>query len=128
MKEVISTESAPKAIGPYSQAVRVTHAKRLLFTSGQIALDPATGEMVEGDVRAQARQALNNLVEVIRSSGFSLTDVVKTTVFLKNMADFPLVNEVYSLYFPVEPPARTTVEVASLPRNALVEIDAICAA
>lgn len=128
MKERVSTSAAPKALGPYSQAIMVTNPSRMLFASGQIALDPTTGEMVTGDVKAQARRVLDNLLAVIRAAGLDAGDVVRTTIYLKDMADFPAVNEVYAGYFPVNPPARATVGVAALPRNALVEIDAVCAA
>ena len=122
MKEIISTASAPKAIGPYSQAV-VWNG--LVFLSGQIPLDPATGQMIEGDVSAQARRVLDNLAAVLSAAGASLADVVKTTIYLANMSDFAAVNAVYGERFVHAPPARATVQVAGLPRGALVEIDAI---
>ena len=122
MKEIISTDNAPKAIGPYSQAVR---ANGFLFLSGQVALDPRTGELAGVSIQEQTRQILENLKGVLEAAGASLADVVKTTVFLKNMADFAQMNETYSQYFSSNPPARTTVEAARLPRDVQVEIDAI---
>jgi 2-iminobutanoate/2-iminopropanoate deaminase len=119
---VISTEGAPKAIGPYSQAIR---AGGLLFTSGQVAIDPATQQVIAGDVSTQTDRVLKNLVAVLQASGSSLEQVVRCTVFLKNMGDFGAMNEVYGKYFKQAPPARSTVEVARLPKDALVEIDAI---
>lgn len=121
-REVISTEGAPKAIGPYSQAIR---AGGLLFTSGQVAIDPATQQVIAGDVSTQTDRVLKNLVAVLQASGSSLEQVVRCTVFLKNMGDFGAMNEVYGKYFKQAPPARSTVEVARLPKDALVEIDAI---
>ena len=121
-RERVATSSAPAAIGPYSQAII---AGDLVFASGQIALDPATGQLVEGDVRAQARRALQNLGEVLRAAGSDLALVVKTTVFLTKIADYAAVNEVYGEFFSGEPPARSAVAVAELPRNALVEVEAI---
>jgi 2-iminobutanoate/2-iminopropanoate deaminase len=122
MKEIISTEQAPKAIGPYSQAVRVNN---MLFTSGQIPLDPVTMQLVEGNVQVQTTCVLNNLKAVLEAAGLTLQDVVKTTVYMKNLSEFPRMNEVYATYFPVDPPARSTVEVAKLPREVQVEIDCI---
>lgn len=122
MKEIICTEEAPKAIGPYSQAVRVNN---LLFMSGQIPLDPATMQLVEGNVQLQTHRVLDNLKAVLTAAGLTLQDVVKTTVFMKNLSDFPRMNEVYAQYFNTNPPARSTVEVAKLPREVQVEIDAI---
>jgi 2-iminobutanoate/2-iminopropanoate deaminase len=121
-RERVATSSAPAAIGPYSQAII---AGDLVFASGQIALDPATGQLVEGDVRAQTRRALQNLGEVLRAAGSDLALVVKTTVFLTKIADYAAVNEVYGEFFSGEPPARSAVAVAELPRNALVEVEAI---
>lgn len=122
----ISTHDAPAAIGPYSQAIRFSN---LLFTSGQVALDPATGTLIEGGVQEQTARALENLGAVLRAAGLGFQNVVKTTVFLKSMGDFAAVNEVYGRYFAsgATPPARSTVEVAGLPRNALVEIECIAA-
>ena len=118
----ISTSDAPAAIGPYSQAIA---AGDLLFCSGQIPLDPATGELSADDVRVQTRRALENLSALLRAGGSSLDGVVKTTVFLVNMGDFAEMNEVYSEFFATEPPARSTVAVAALPRGARVEVEAI---
>lgn len=120
-RERIATESAPAAIGPYSQAIATGE---LVFASGQIALDPRSGQLVEGDVQAQTRQALENLSAVLQAGGSSLARVVKTTVFLTTMRNFSAMNEVYGQYFVGEPPARSTIAVAELPRNALVEIEA----
>jgi 2-iminobutanoate/2-iminopropanoate deaminase len=124
-KTMISTSQAPKAIGPYSQAVRVGD---LLFTSGQVALDPATGALVAGGIREQTKRVLDNLAAVLEEAGLGMANVIKTTVFLKNMGDFAAMNEIYAQYFAPEgvvPPARSTVEVARLPKDALVEIDVI---
>jgi 2-iminobutanoate/2-iminopropanoate deaminase len=121
-KEIIATEEAPKAIGPYSQAVGVG---TLVFLSGQIPLDPATGEVVQGDIADQTRRVMENLSAVLRASGVSLSEVVRSTIYLTNLADFAKVNEVYGSYFPTEPPARATVQVAALPRGAAIEIDMI---
>ena len=123
MKRQVASEYAPKAIGPYSQAVV---ADGWVFCSGQIPLDPQSGEMVgAADVRAQARQVMRNLGAVLEAAGATFSDVVKTTIFLADLADFAAVNEVYGAFFPQAPPARATVQVAGLPRGALVEIDAI---
>jgi 2-iminobutanoate/2-iminopropanoate deaminase len=119
---VIRTSSAPAAIGPYSQAIG---AGELVFCSGQIALDPASGKLVAGDAAAQARQALANLAAVLEAAGSGLERVVKTTIFLVDLADFASVNDVYATFFPAAPPARSTVQVAALPRGARVEIEAI---
>ncbi len=125
MKQIIATESAPKAIGPYSQAV-VWNG--LVFLSGQIPLDPATGQLAEGDIVIQTERVLENIRAVLEASGSSFDRVLKTTVFLKNMADFPRMNEVYARYFGSNPPARSTVEAARLPRDVQVEIDCIAVA
>ena len=122
MREVIATEKAPQAIGPYSQAIR---AAGLIFTSGQIAIDPATSQIVGGDVRAQTERVLENLSAILTASGSGLEKVLRCTVFLKDMGDFAAMNEVYGRYFKQAPPARSTVEVARLPKDVLVEIDAI---
>ncbi len=122
MKSAISTDRAPKAIGPYSQAVR---AGQLLFVSGQIPLDPATGQMVGGDVAAQTRRVLDNVKALLAAADRSLADVVRTTIFLADMNDFAVVNEVYGRYFSEPHPARATVQVARLPKDARVEIDVI---
>lgn len=122
MKTCIATDTAPQAIGPYSQAVE---AGGFLFVSGQIPLDPASGEMVEGGIEAQTAQVLENLQAILIAAGASLTDVVKTTVYLKEMGDFARVNEVYARYFAKDCPARVCVAVSDLPKGALVEIDVI---
>ncbi len=125
MKEIISTEAAPKAIGPYSQAVRWNG---LVFLSGQIPLDPATMQMVPGGVAEQTERVLENLKAVLEASGSSMAKVVKTSVFLKDMGEFAAMNEVYGRYFTENPPARSTVEAARLPRDVRVEIDCIAVA
>jgi 2-iminobutanoate/2-iminopropanoate deaminase len=125
MREVIATAEAPQAIGPYSQAIR---AQGLIFTSGQIAIDPATAQVVAGDVSAQTDRVLKNLAAILQASGSSLEKVLRCTVFLKNMGDFAAMNEVYGRYFKQSPPARSTVEVARLPKDVLVEIDTIALA
>jgi|SRR5215213_1335933 len=122
MKERVQTDDAPKAIGPYSQAIR---ASGLIFASGQIPLDPATGQLVEGGIREQTERVFDNLRAVLESAGSSLDRVVKTTVFLADLGDFNEMNEAYGRYFQDAPPARSTVEVARLPRDARVEIDVI---
>jgi 2-iminobutanoate/2-iminopropanoate deaminase len=122
MPQAVSTPSAPAAIGPYSQAIR---AGDFLFVSGQIPLDPATGALVEGDVRAQARRVLENLGAIIAAAGGSFDRVVKTTVYLADMNDFPALNEEYARFFGAPAPARATVQVGRLPRDVRVEIDAI---
>jgi len=121
-KRVIQTALAPKAIGPYSQAIQ---AGNFLFLSGQIPLDPKTGELVRGDIRLQTTQVLENLKGVLESEKLGMRDVVKMTIFLKDIGNFNQVNEVYATYFPSSPPARSTVEVARLPRDAEIEIEAI---
>ena len=122
-KTVVHSDEAPKAIGPYSQAIKTGN---LLFCSGQIPLDPRSGEMLgAGDVREQARRVMQNLQAVLVAGGASLASVVKTTIYLKDLGDFGAVNEIYGAYFNEAPPARATVQVAGLPRGALVEIDAI---
>ncbi|MGO9209543.1 MAG: RidA family protein [Terriglobales bacterium] len=122
MREVIATKDAPQAIGPYSQAIK---AAGLVFCSGQIALDPATGTIVGSDVAQQTERVLQNLAAVLAAAGSGLDRVVKTTVFLKNMGDFAAMNEVYGRHFKTAPPARSTVEAARLPKDVLVEIDVI---
>jgi len=125
-RSIVRTEHAPGAIGPYSQAVVVPVGdQRMVFCSGQIALDPKTGAVIEGDVAAQARQVLENLGAVLAAAGGSFANVVKTTVFLADMADFATVNAIYGERFPHDPPARSTVAAAGLPRNVRVEIEAI---
>lgn len=121
-KTVISTEHAPKAIGPYSQVIR---AGDFIFAAGQTGLDPSTMELVAGGVQAQARQVLTNLKHVLEAAGSSLSRVVKTTVFLTDMANFATMNAVYMEFFPENPPARSTIAVAGLPKDGLVEIEAI---
>jgi len=125
MREVIATNDGPKAIGPYSQAVK---ANGFVFLSGQIALDPATQQLIDGDVSAQTERVLQNLSGILKAAGSSLAQVVKTTVFLKNMSDFTAMNEVYGRHFTQAPPARSTVEVARLPKDVLVEIDVVALA
>jgi 2-iminobutanoate/2-iminopropanoate deaminase len=121
-KKVIHTDRAPEAIGPYSQAIQ---AGDFLFLSGQIPLDPKTGELVKGDIRNQTRQVLENIRGVLESQGSGMKDVVKVTIFLKDIGNLNQVNEVYATYFPSSPPARSTVEVAKLPRDADIEIEMI---
>jgi 2-iminobutanoate/2-iminopropanoate deaminase len=122
MREVIATADAPQAIGPYSQAIR---AAGLIFTSGQVAIDPATQQVIAGDVSTQTDRVLKNLAAILQESGSGLEKVLRCTVFLKNMGDFAAMNEVYGRYFKQAPPARSTVEVARLPKDVLVEIDVI---
>jgi 2-iminobutanoate/2-iminopropanoate deaminase len=125
VKEVIHTDAAPRAIGPYSQAVR---AGGFVFVSGQIALDPETGELIVGDVRMQTRRALLNLAAILEAAGSSLEKVVRTTVYLRDLNDFGAMNEEYTNFFRDARPARVTVQVARLPRDAAVEIDAVALA
>ena len=120
--DIINSDQAPKAIGPYSQAIK---ASSFLFASGQVALDPATSEFIAGDIAKQTERVLENLKGILEAAGCHLHRVVKTTVFLKNMSDFTAMNEVYAKFFPAAPPARSTVEVARLPKDALVEIEVI---
>ena len=124
MRKIVSTEKAPKAIGPYSQAVV---SNGVAYLSGQIPNDPATGQLVEGDITAQTERVLQNLKAVLEACGASLDSVLKVSVFLKDMADFPKMNEVYARYFTSNAPARSTVQAARLPRDVSVEIDAIAA-
>ena len=121
-RQIVSTPAAPAAIGPYSQAICWDH---LVFLSGQIPLDPVTGQVVGGGIEAQTRQVLENLKAVLAAAGLDLGAVVRTTLFLTDLEDFAIVNRVYAEYFPVNPPARSTVQVARLPRDVRVEIDAI---
>ena len=123
MKKIIATKDAPQAIGPYSQAIRLGD---LLFVSGQIAIDPQTANIIEGDIEAQTEQVLKNIVAIIDAAGMSLQDVVKCTCFLKDMSDFVKFNGVYENYFGGILPARETVEVSRLPKDVLVEVSAIC--
>ena len=125
MREVIATQDAPQAIGPYSQAIK---AGGLVFCSGQIALEPASGTIVAGNVAQQTERVIENLKAVLAAADSGLDRVVKTTVFLKNMGDFAAMNEVYGRYFKTAPPARSTVEAARLPKDVLVEIDVIALA
>ena len=122
MKKIIATTKAPKAIGPYSQAVQ---AGDFLFCSGQGPTDPQTGQMVEGDIAVKTRRVLDNLGALLAEAGYAWSDVVKAGVFLKDMAQFAAMNEVYASYFPKDPPARTTVQAARLPRDIDVEIDLV---
>ena len=122
MRQIISTKDAPQAIGPYSQAIK---ANGFIFTSGQIAIDPATQQVITGDVATQTDRVLRNLSEILEAAGSGLGKVVRATVFLKNMNDFAAMNEVYGKYFSSAPPARSTVEVTRLPKDVLVEIDVI---
>jgi 2-iminobutanoate/2-iminopropanoate deaminase len=126
-RNVVRTAAAPGAIGPYSQAITVDlgNNRAMIFCSGQIATDPATGVLVEGDVAAQTRQVVNNLQAVLAAANAKLADIVRTTIFLADMNDFAAVNAAYGDYFPIAPPARVTVQAARLPRDARVEIDAI---
>jgi 2-iminobutanoate/2-iminopropanoate deaminase len=127
--KIVSSENAPKAIGPYSQAVAVagTYGPKLLFLSGQIPLDPRTGALVKGTIEEETRQVMENLAAVLLAGGGGFQHVVKTTIYLTDLADFTKVNEVYGTYFPANPPARATVQVAALPKGARVEIEAIAA-
>ena len=125
MRDVVSTKDAPQAIGPYSQAIK---AGGFVFLSGQIAIDPATANVIQGDVAAQTERVLKNLSAILTAAGTSLDRVVKTTVFLKNMSEFAAMNEVYGRFWKSAPPARSTVEVARLPKDVLVEIDVIALA
>ncbi|MGB7846010.1 MAG: RidA family protein [Candidatus Acidiferrum sp.] len=122
MKDIVTTARAPKPIGPYSQAIR---CNGFVFVSGQVALDPKSGELAGSDIRQQTERVLENLQGVLEASGASFNHVVKTTVFLKDMNDFATMNEVYARYFTAAPPARSTVQAARLPKDALVEIDVI---
>jgi 2-iminobutanoate/2-iminopropanoate deaminase len=122
MKEAVHTDRAPNPIGPYSQGIR---ANGFIFLAGQVALDPKSGELISGDVRQQTERTLENLKGVLEAAGANLNHVVKVTIFLKNMGDFAGMNEIYARYFPKLPPARSTVEVARLPKDALVEIELI---
>jgi 2-iminobutanoate/2-iminopropanoate deaminase len=122
VRQVISTPSAPKAIGPYSQAIR---AGALLFVSGQVPIDPATGHIISGDIAAQTHRIFQNIGEILKAGGASFDDVVRTTVFLADMDDFAAMNEAYAMYFTAPAPARATVQVSRLPKDARVEIDVI---
>jgi 2-iminobutanoate/2-iminopropanoate deaminase len=121
-KTVVVAKDAPQPIGPYSQAIK---AGGLVFVAGQTGTDPATGKLVEGDVKAQTERALKNISAILAASGTNMDRAVKTTVFLKNMSDFPAMNEVYGQFFKNQPPARSTIQAAGLPRDALVEIEVV---
>ena len=122
MRNIVTSENAPKAIGPYSVAIQT---ENIVFCSGQLGLDPVSGELVSSEVEAQTRQALTNLKNVLEAAGSNLENVVKTTVFLKDMVDFPKMNAIYGEFFYANPPARSTIAVAGLPKGGLVEIEAI---
>ena len=124
MRETIKTSNAPAAIGPYSQGIKIS-AGKMVFTAGQIPLDPATGRLIEGDIASQTRRALDNVKAILAASGAGLQNVVKTTVFMADLGEFAAMNEVYGEYFSANPPARSTIEVKALPRGAKVEIEAI---
>lgn len=125
MKKIVSTTAAPAAVGPYSQAVRIGP---MLFTAGQIPLDPQSGNIVSQDVAEQTRRVLDNLTAVLNAEGMSFSNIVKTTVFMTNLADFQTMNEVYASYFKDQPPARSTVQVTALPKGAQVEIEVVAVA
>jgi 2-iminobutanoate/2-iminopropanoate deaminase len=125
MKKIISTTDAPAAVGPYSQAIRIGS---FVFCSGQIPLDPKSGQMVEGDIKAQTQRVMDNITAVLRAEGLTFEHIVKTTIFLTNLGDFQAVNELYGSYFKSDPPARSTVQVAALPKGANIEIEVIAAA
>jgi 2-iminobutanoate/2-iminopropanoate deaminase len=122
MRQVVSTPAAPQAVGPYSQAIR---AGSLLFVSGQIPIDPATGQVIAGDAAAQTRRVMENIGEILKAAGSSFDQVVRTTVYLADIAEFPAMNEVYGQYFSAPAPARSTIQAARLPRDAKLEIDVI---
>jgi 2-iminobutanoate/2-iminopropanoate deaminase len=125
VKDIVNTDRGPKPIGPYSQAVKING---LLFLSGQVALDPKSNEMSTGDIKQQTERVLENIKGILEAAGSNLHHVVKTTVFLKDMSEFPAMNEVYARYFTIAPPARSTVQVSRLPKDALVEIEVIASA
>jgi len=125
MKKVISTSDAPAAVGPYSQAIRVG---QFVFTAGQIPLDPKSGQLVSGGIDAQTRRVMENIAAVLKTEGLGFDDIVKTTIFIMDFADFQTVNEIYGSYFKQQPPARSTVQVAGLPKSARVEIEVIAIA
>jgi 2-iminobutanoate/2-iminopropanoate deaminase len=122
MREIVLTDRGPKPIGPYSQGIKVNG---LLFVSGQVSIDPKTNEFVSGDIAQQTERTLENVKGIVEAAGSKLSHVIKTTVFLKNMTDFAAMNEVYARYFSSAPPARSTVEVARLPKDALIEMEII---
>jgi 2-iminobutanoate/2-iminopropanoate deaminase len=123
-RQIISTENAPAAVGPYSQAVRIGN---LVYTAGQLGMDPKSGELLEDSVEAQTRQALSNLSAILEAAGTTVSNVIKTTIFLRDMGDFAVVNRVYAEFFPSAPPARSTVQVAALPLGGQVEIEVVAA-
>jgi 2-iminobutanoate/2-iminopropanoate deaminase len=125
MKKIISTTEAPAAVGPYSQAVRIGN---LVFCSGQIPLDPESAQIVQGDITAQARRVMENISALLRAEGLAFKDIVKTTIFLTDLSNFQTVNELYGSYFKSDPPARSTVQVAALPKGANIEIEVMAAA
>ena len=125
MKKIVSTTEAPAAVGPYSQAVRVGST---IYCAGQIPLDPKSGQIISGDISAQTRRVLDNITAVLKAEGLTLQNIVKTTIFLTDLADFQTVNEVYASYFKQAPPARSTVQVPALPKGARIEIEAIAVA
>jgi 2-iminobutanoate/2-iminopropanoate deaminase len=127
MRKVITTTSAPAAIGPYSQAIALEGASRMVFLSGQIALDPATGQMVTGGIEGETKQVMRNIEALLKEIGATFENVAKTTIFLKDFGDFATVNQIYGGYFRSQPPARSTVEVARLPRDAKIEIECVVA-
>lgn len=127
MRDVVTTDRAPKPIGPYSQAFKVSQTSGFVFVSGQVAIDPRSGQFAGGDIRQQTERTIENLKAVLEAAGSNLHQVARTTVFLKDMNDFAAMNEVYARFFAAPPPARSTVEVARLPKDALIEIDAIAA-
>lgn len=124
LKKIVQTDKAPAAIGPYSQGI-IAEAGRLVFTAGQIPLDPKTGNLVQGEIEEQTKQALDNLTAVLEAAGSGIDHVVKITVFLKDMNDFPRMNAVYETYFGQSPPARSAVEVARLPKDVLIEVECV---
>ena len=124
-REIVFTKQAPAAIGPYSQAVRT---QDLIFVSGQIPIDPATGQLISGDIRAETRQAMQNLKAILTAAGSSLDNIVKTTLYISDMDQFAVINEVYAEFFTAQPPARACVEVARLPRDVGVEVEAVALA
>jgi 2-iminobutanoate/2-iminopropanoate deaminase len=127
MKKVIASKAVPAAIGPYSQAIAVDGPKRMIFLSGQIGLDPGTGQLVSGGTEAEAKQVMKNIESLLKECDANFSHVVKSTIFLKDFNDFALVNQIYGSHFPKEPPARSTVEASRLPRDAKIEIECIVA-
>lgn len=127
LKQIVKTPNAPAAIGPYSQGVGVSANSKFFYFSGQIPLEPGSGQLVAGDIRAQTKRVMDNIQGLLESIDSNFGDIVKTTIFLKSMSDFAAVNEVYSSYFSAEPPARSTVAVAGLPKDASIEIEVIVA-